>query len=225
MSTSQEPPISWSQTVKELGFTELHSGGETPCGDIVIVHGLQGHPYKTWAIKKNSTALQLNKGAQRARFSFHKKDSSRSSAAVPATQSSNGLTDCHQDASVYWPSEMLPKDFPDYRIAVYGYDSHVSHFFVGAANQSNIWTLGREFLQELAAWRRSDQTRPLLFICHSLGGLIVKEVCSLLFYMTRLIATRHLYEDVFRRRRSDRRSFPSLRSNLRDCIFRHSSSR
>jgi hypothetical protein len=33
--------------VRSTGFTELGTGGDEPKGDIVIIHGLQGHPWRT----------------------------------------------------------------------------------------------------------------------------------------------------------------------------------
>lgn len=33
---------------KDTGFTVLHEGHSNPELDIVFVHGLQGHPEKTW---------------------------------------------------------------------------------------------------------------------------------------------------------------------------------
>jgi hypothetical protein len=78
--------------------------------------------------------------------------------------------------SLYWPEDLLSKDFEDLRILTYGYDSHVSHFFKGPANQNNITAHGRSLLNALELSRRSDPKRPLIFIVHSLGGLMLKEV-------------------------------------------------
>jgi hypothetical protein len=78
--------------------------------------------------------------------------------------------------SVYWPADILPRDFEEARVLTYGYDSHVSRFFKGAANQNNISAHGRSLLNTLELHRRADPQRPLIFMVHSLGGIILKEV-------------------------------------------------
>ena len=39
---------------------------------------------------------------------------------------------------IFWPLDLLPEDCANSRILTWGYDSKVSHFFGGAANQSSI---------------------------------------------------------------------------------------
>jgi hypothetical protein len=60
-----------------------------------------------------------------------------------------------QDVSIFWPADFLSKDIENIRILTYGYDSHVTKFFGGAATQTNIYILGRTFLQDLEVIRRS----------------------------------------------------------------------
>lgn len=61
------------------------------------------------------------------------------------------------------------------RILTYGYESHISKFFNGPANQNNISAHGRSLLNALELYRRDDPKRPLLFIVHSLGGIIFER--------------------------------------------------
>jgi hypothetical protein len=77
--------------------------------------------------------------------------------------------------SCYWPDDLLALDFPTARIATYGYDSKVSNFFKGAAIQSNIIGHGTTLLNALEAFRRTTPKRPMIFVVHSLGGLVLKE--------------------------------------------------
>jgi hypothetical protein len=127
---------------------------------IVFVHGIQGHPRKTWAYGPDP-------GKPKGKISKIIRSRKKSSEG-------SGL-DSHQ-GFLYWPEDLLSKDFEDVRIMTYGYDSHVSHFFKGPANQNNIHAHGRSLLNALELYRRQDPKRRLIFIVHSLGGLILKEV-------------------------------------------------
>jgi hypothetical protein len=77
----------------------------------------------------------------------------------------------------YWPADLLPEDCKNIRILTYGYDSHVSHFFKGPANKLNLSQLGEGLLNRVTSERRRSNAtgRPIVFVAHSLGGLLVKE--------------------------------------------------
>ena len=68
------------------------------------------------------------------------------------------------------------KDFPNVRVLTYGYDSQVSKFFKGPANQSGILAHGESLMHALEVQRRGCRQRPILFLVHSLGGIILKQV-------------------------------------------------
>lgn len=74
-----------------------------------------------------------------------------------------------------WIADLLPSELPHSRVFSYGYDSN----FVRSSSVAGI----PEFAMNLLAWlklKRSterEKQRPLLFICHSLGGIITKKVC------------------------------------------------
>jgi hypothetical protein len=79
-------------------------------------------------------------------------------------------------ATNFWPEDLLPQDFPKCRVLTYGYDSLVSRGLKGAANQATILDHARELLDGLEEERRQALGRPLIFIAHSLGGLLLKAV-------------------------------------------------
>ena len=68
----------------------------------------------------------------------------------------------HEKVSIYWPAEILPLDYTDIRVLTYGYDSRVTKYFGGAANQSNIDAYGRDFLTDLEGVRRSSVSSTFL---------------------------------------------------------------
>ncbi|KAK4239627.1 hypothetical protein C8A03DRAFT_42779 [Achaetomium macrosporum] len=80
------------------------------------------------------------------------------------------------NSSVYWPRDPVPAIPPHARVLTYGYDTRVTHSLGHPGNKSTVYEMAWDFLVELEASRRSDATRPLLFIAHSLGGILVKEM-------------------------------------------------
>lgn len=115
---------------------------------IVLIHGLQGHPAKTWCHGPYN-------GLAPSRLDSKGPDKKR---------------EC-----CFWPSDILPTHFPACRILTYGYDSHISHFFTGSSNQTSIGGHARSLLNDLEALRQAEPRRPVVFIAHSLGGLLLKE--------------------------------------------------
>jgi hypothetical protein len=79
---------------------------------------------------------------------------------------------------VHWVRDLLPSDIPDARLMFFNYDSTVYN----DAPQKSLRTIGDELLLALehskadaSAWQ---QEIPIIFVCHSFGGLVVKEVMS-----------------------------------------------
>ncbi|WYZ38338.1 hypothetical protein EsH8_III_000252 [Colletotrichum jinshuiense] len=72
-----------------------------------------------------------------------------------------------------WLRDFLPHDVPNIRVLLYGYDTTLP----GSLSRQSIEDLGRIFVERVAAFRAGDGTtrRPLIFIGHSLGGLLIKE--------------------------------------------------
>jgi hypothetical protein len=75
---------------------------------------------------------------------------------------------------VYWPKDLLPVDCPKSRIMTWGYDTVITKGIAGPTNKSNIFAHAKDLLYALD--RERPLGRPLIFVAHSLGGIVVKEV-------------------------------------------------
>jgi hypothetical protein len=79
-----------------------------------------------------------------------------------------------QTSGVFWPREFLQEDFPRARVMIFGHNSRVTTGY-RAVHQGSILSHVRNLFLDLRAKRREDLDRPLVFIAHSLGGIIVKD--------------------------------------------------
>ncbi|KAF8245681.1 TPR-like protein [Wilcoxina mikolae CBS 423.85] len=76
---------------------------------------------------------------------------------------------------VMWLRDILHKDFPGFRIFTWGYESDLKH---DNTSVSSIMNFSRQLLTAVHAARDGDETakhRPIIFIGHSLGGLVIKQ--------------------------------------------------
>ena len=102
-----------------------------------------------------------------------------SSTLPPKTNSTNpAATDKKQYGDVYWPQDLLPSTVPNARILTYGYDTKIKHFVQGQVSRNTVHCHASDLLCTLEAKRTSpgEKSRPLVFIAHSLGGLVVKHM-------------------------------------------------
>ncbi|KAH8886362.1 hypothetical protein GQ53DRAFT_608782, partial [Thozetella sp. PMI_491] len=76
---------------------------------------------------------------------------------------------------VYWPRDLLPDAVPNARVLTYGYDTNVRHRFMGRTNKSTVYDIAGDLLVSLTSARQRSLGRPLVFVAHSLGGILVKE--------------------------------------------------
>jgi hypothetical protein len=146
-------PVGSPLGVMTHGMTVLHKPEEgTPLADVVFVHGLQGHPQRTW------------------QYQPLPKPPAKKLGNILSRNPNRGL-----EPAVYWPRDLLPCDHHNIRVLTYGYDSHISRFFAGPTNKNNIFQHGNSLLEALAREREGCAERPIIFVAHSLGGLVVKQ--------------------------------------------------
>ena len=77
---------------------------------------------------------------------------------------------------VLWPKEWLAFDVPNARILSYGYPNDKAFWDEHAGRMSLADRADNFFLQ--LKWRDVGQTRPAIFLGHSMGGLVIKQLIT-----------------------------------------------
>ena len=145
----QDPVRFGLRAVPSLPLEDVEGPAKVYDVDIVAVHGLGGDFYKTWAMKPEYPDQQ----------------------------------------GVFWLAHLLPVDLPGARIFTFGYSSEP----ILSRTVASVRDYAKQLLQSLLdqqqdvslqkiAWPTTELTlqnqyRPTVFICHSLGGIVVKQVC------------------------------------------------
>lgn len=135
----------------------------------MFVHGLCGDPEDTWTYGKRKKTAKPSKPKGRFSKIFNRQKHGQDHLDKPASGA-------NRTPAVFWPLELLAEDYPNARVLTYGYDSHISHFFKGPANQSGILAHGVGLMRALEVERRRCRKRPIIFLVHGLGGIILKQV-------------------------------------------------
>ncbi|KAK7949432.1 hypothetical protein PG988_016071 [Apiospora saccharicola] len=100
---------------------------------------------------------------------------------------------------VFWPKDYLPQDTNNLRILSYGYDARVKADV--PVSQQTVFEHGEDLVTKLVQMRNRDNTseRPIIFIAHSLGGIVLKNalLCSHNASTTHLAHTRAIKISTF----------------------------
>ena len=161
-----------SVRVGDHGLTTLHQPrDEQPViADLVFVHGLQGHPRKTW--QSSLTPQQHTSGRNPfKRWRDQRRDK--------------------EGAGVFWPADLIPQDFPELRVLTYGYDSKITGYYASSKSKNGIFDHGNSLLNALSRERTKLANRPIIFVAHSLGGLVVKQA---LVEARKRISSSHIHD-------------------------------
>ena len=78
---------------------------------------------------------------------------------------------------VFWPKDLLPSDVPRARILTFGYKAEILSFWSPPHNNT-IKESAERLNMELFSLRDKTATleRPIIFVAHSLGGIICAKV-------------------------------------------------
>ncbi|KAH6720716.1 ankyrin repeat-containing domain protein [Leptodontidium sp. MPI-SDFR-AT-0119] len=85
--------------------------------------------------------------------------------------------------SYFWLQDSLPKEFPGARIYSFGYPATV----LLSLDTGDIESFARKLLESVLRVRKTkemltqqkEQRRPIIFVCHSMGGIVVKKALTI----------------------------------------------
>ena len=174
--TSSSPSL---PDIAAIGLTNLWEPANQSevIADICFIHGLGGHPRQTWQhgtekVKKKSFLSRI--------FPKSSKESTRSWGDLHESIGDDSTDSMHaMKGYCYWPFDLLRRDFDNIRILTYGYDSNPSHWYKDKNTQMTIDQHTQTMLQKISNSRVSCRKRPIIFIAHSLGGILVKNTIIL----------------------------------------------
>ena len=78
--------------------------------------------------------------------------------------------------STYWPRDLISLTIPNARVLTYSYNTHEEHNLDSRENRHTIYDIAWNFLIALETERRTESSRPIYFIGHNFGGIIIKEM-------------------------------------------------
>ncbi len=86
-----------------------------------------------------------------------------------------------EKSKIFWPAQLLPKIVEEEkaRILTYGYETDISSF-ADSQSKRSLANYAEHLIGQLVANRRLQNAneRPLVFVAHSLGGLLVKDALA-----------------------------------------------
>ena len=140
------------------------------------MHGLFGHPHDTWTWKSPHRAKSPSRLGRHNGASSSLKSAVNDNDESPSVDTEAAVVG---SSSVFWPQDLLRVAIPDVRIYTWGYDADINS--LSSASRNTIHQHARNLLSDLVDLRAESEChqKPLIFVAHSLGGIIVKAAINL----------------------------------------------
>jgi hypothetical protein len=132
---------------------------------LIFIHGITGNPNDSWIRR------------ERDKSDSHGRDESVIDPPLKARKLIHPTAHHKREwiREEVWPRDLLLKTIPNVRVLNYGYDVSSQRLRQGM-NKNILSDIAWELLIRMESLRRSEPLRPLLFVAHSLGGILVEEV-------------------------------------------------
>ena len=122
------------------------------------MHGLRGHPYRTWASRRGADDERgVGTSSWRAKIKSHLKPT-----RPPPEINSIQNTISSQQQEVFWPKDYLANDIREARVWTYGYNADVIAGLFQANNKNSVSGHGRDLKVRLER-EIDDEVDPTLF--------------------------------------------------------------
>ncbi|KAI3322899.1 hypothetical protein HD806DRAFT_544955 [Xylariaceae sp. AK1471] len=174
-------------SVHRIGFTRLSRGDAPRSGsyqvNIIFVHGLRGHPRTTWERSRTegseeSAATSSKRNVLKTLFR------PKQSVSIRVDGNNENNENPSIEHKMFWPQDYLLEDVPEAEVWTYGYNADVIGGLFQADNQNSVSQHGRDLAVKLD--REIENQMPIVFVAHSLGGIIVKDaICRSEFCRSR----------------------------------------
>ena len=145
-----------------LGLHQIRFTDRSQHASIIIVHGLFGHPKNTWTAR-------TPRNTQNQIIVDQSTDRPRKKLKIGPQE----LFD-----EIFWPRDLLPTEIPTARIITWGYDVRIESLLT-ETSKATVFQHAETLLVDLALLRQSPMAHPIIFVAHSLGGIVVKDALSL----------------------------------------------
>ncbi|PGH16457.1 hypothetical protein AJ79_01788 [Helicocarpus griseus UAMH5409] len=86
----------------------------------------------------------------------------------------------HEADKVCWLSDLLPTYIKNARVLTWGYNANINTLMGASTSSDRILQHAQTLTEELRSDRELEDAteRPIIFVCHSLGGIIVKKALA-----------------------------------------------
>ncbi|KAI1321511.1 hypothetical protein F5Y16DRAFT_416848 [Xylariaceae sp. FL0255] len=155
-------------------------GNDDTLVDIVLIHGFGGHPMRSWEYHHRPATSRTcpDPAARNASLRDLLKSTTSLGGRVPnGWPKILGRDESILPTPIFWPRDLLPAACHAARIMTWGYQLVRKETALVQA-QGDIFAHASELVRELVKARSGtgERQRPIVFIAHSIGGAMIKEV-------------------------------------------------